>query len=119
MIPIFRATYITINKKLITVPAKRIAEKDRLLSTPTNTPVLDSRYLYHSNYNSKVIAKENIEKKIFRGSQSSTPGSARKVIMGLERGLNRVRCVLTPKRRVKNESTDPDQPNILSGKVHT
>ncbi|XP_060820291.1 maternal embryonic leucine zipper kinase-like [Bombus pascuorum] len=75
------------------VPAKRIAEKDRLLSTPTNTPVLDSR-----------------------GSQSSTPGSARKVIMGLERGLNRVRCVLTPKRRVKNESTDPDQPNVLSGK---
>ncbi|CAK9830087.1 Maternal embryonic leucine zipper kinase [Anthophora retusa] len=75
------------------VPAKRVAEKDRLASTPTNTPVADSR-----------------------GSQSSTPGSARKVIMGLERGLNRVRYVLTPKRRVKNENIDPDQPNILSGK---
>ncbi|KAG5312296.1 MELK kinase, partial [Acromyrmex insinuator] len=49
-------------------------------------------------------------------SQTSTPGSARKVIMGLERGLNRVRCVLTPKRRAKNENTDPDEPNILSGK---
>nr|XP_012134964.1 PREDICTED: maternal embryonic leucine zipper kinase-like isoform X1 [Megachile rotundata] len=75
------------------VPAKRVAEKDRLLSTPTHTPISDSK-----------------------GSQSSTPGSARKVMMGLERGLNRVRCVLTPKRRVKNENTDPDQPNILSGK---
>ncbi|XP_017797210.1 PREDICTED: maternal embryonic leucine zipper kinase-like [Habropoda laboriosa] len=75
------------------VPTKRIAEKDRLASTPTNTPVADSR-----------------------GSQSSTPGSARKVMMGLERGLNRVRYVLTPKRRMKNENVDPDQPNILSGK---
>ncbi|KAG7213452.1 hypothetical protein KM043_002724 [Ampulex compressa] len=75
------------------VPAKRPAEKDRLLSTPTNTPVAETR-----------------------GSQSSTPGSARKVMMGLERGLNRVRCVLTPKRRIKNENTDPDQPNTLSGK---
>ncbi|CAK9795388.1 Maternal embryonic leucine zipper kinase [Anthophora quadrimaculata] len=75
------------------VPAKKVAEKDRLASTPTNTPVADSR-----------------------GSQSSTPGSARKVMMGLERGLNRVRYVLTPKRRVKNENIDPDQPNILSGK---
>lgn len=49
--------------------------------------------------------------------QTSTPGSARKVMLGLERGLNRVRYVLTPKRRVKNENTDPDEPNILSGKV--
>lgn len=38
-------------------------------------------------------------------------------MMGLERGLNRVRYVLTPKRRVKNENTDPDEPSILSGKV--
>ncbi|XP_054002994.1 maternal embryonic leucine zipper kinase-like [Hylaeus anthracinus] len=75
------------------VPVKRTAEKDRIVSTPTNTPVSESK-----------------------GSQSSTPGSARKVIMGLERGLNRVRCVLTPKRRAKNENIDPDQPNILSGK---
>lgn len=37
--------------------------------------------------------------------------------MGLERGLNRVRCVLTPKRRMKNENINPDQPNTLSGKV--
>ncbi|XP_066594464.1 maternal embryonic leucine zipper kinase-like isoform X2 [Prorops nasuta] len=51
-----------------------------------------------------------------KNTQTSTPGSARKVIMGLERGLNRVRCVLTPKRRMKNENTDPTQPNILSGK---
>lgn len=55
----------------------------------------------------------------FRGTQSSTPGSARKVIKGIERGLNRVRCVLTPKRRTKNENIDPEQPNILSGKVCT
>ncbi|XP_076628518.1 maternal embryonic leucine zipper kinase [Colletes latitarsis] len=75
------------------VPVKRTVEKDRIVSTPTNTPVSDSK-----------------------GTPSSTPGSARKVIMGLERGLNRVRCVLTPKRRAKNENIDPDQPNILSGK---
>jgi hypothetical protein len=37
--------------------------------------------------------------------------------MGLERGLNRVRYVLTPKRRTKNENADPDEPNVLSGKV--
>ncbi|XP_011163522.1 maternal embryonic leucine zipper kinase isoform X2 [Solenopsis invicta] len=49
-------------------------------------------------------------------SQTSTPGSARKVMMGLERGLNRVRCVLTPKRRIKNENTDPDEPTVLTGK---
>lgn len=55
----------------------------------------------------------------FRGTQSSTPGSARKVIMGIERGLNRVRCVLTPKRRGKAENIDPDQPTVLSGKVCT
>lgn len=40
-------------------------------------------------------------------------------MLGLERGLNRVRHVLTPKRRVKNENTDSDEPNILSGKVYT
>jgi len=54
---------------------------------------------------------------IFRTVQISTPGSARKVIMGLERGLNRVRYVLTPKRRTKNENADADEPNVLSGKV--
>ncbi|KZC09817.1 PREDICTED: maternal embryonic leucine zipper kinase-like [Dufourea novaeangliae] len=75
------------------VPVKRTAEKDGVVSTPTNTPVSETR-----------------------GTQSSTPGSARKVIMGLERGLNRVRCVLTPKRRVKNENIDPEQPTVLSGK---
>lgn len=55
---------------------------------------------------------------VVRTSQASTPGSARKVIMGLERGLNRVRYVLTPKRRVKNENIDPEEPNVLSGKVY-
>lgn len=75
------------------VPIKRTAEKDKFVSTPTSTTISDSRE-----------------------SQSCTPGSARKVIMGLERGLNRVRYVLTPKRRVKNENIDPDQPNVLSGK---
>lgn len=55
---------------------------------------------------------------VFRTAQTSTPGSARKVIMGLERGLNRVRYVLTPKRRVKNENIDPEEPNVLSGKVY-
>ncbi|XP_046492633.1 maternal embryonic leucine zipper kinase [Neodiprion pinetum] len=52
----------------------------------------------------------------FKGNLSSTPGSARKVMLGFERGLNRVRHVLTPKRRAKNENTDPDQPVLLSGK---
>ena len=75
------------------VPIKRAAEKDRVVCTSTNTPVSDTK-----------------------GTQSSTPGSARKVIMGIERSLNRVRCVLTPKRRVKNENIDPEQPNIVSGK---
>ncbi|XP_011305523.1 maternal embryonic leucine zipper kinase [Fopius arisanus] len=46
----------------------------------------------------------------------STPGSAKKVIMGLERGLNKMRCVLTPKRRMKPEENSPDQPIVLSGK---
>lgn len=74
------------------VPAKK-AEKSKLVSTPTNNVTSESRE-----------------------AQSSTPGSARKVMMGLERGLNRVRCVLTPKRRIKHENVDPDQPTILSGK---
>ncbi|XP_047360539.1 maternal embryonic leucine zipper kinase-like isoform X1 [Vespa velutina] len=75
------------------VPAKKCTEKNKLVSTPTNNVPLESR-----------------------DAQSSTPGSARKVIMGLERGLHRVRCVLTPKRRIKNENVDPDQPTVLSGK---
>ncbi|KAG5321923.1 MELK kinase, partial [Pseudoatta argentina] len=73
------------------VPAKKLPENRSATPTQSFTP------------DSKV-------------SQTSTPGSARKVMMGLERGLNRVRCVLTPKRRAKNENTDPDEPNILSGK---
>ncbi|KYN39139.1 Maternal embryonic leucine zipper kinase [Trachymyrmex septentrionalis] len=73
------------------VPAKKLPENRSATPTQSSTP------------DSKI-------------SQISTPGSARKVMMGLERGLNRVRCVLTPKRRVKNENTDPDEPNILSGK---
>ncbi|KAK2577425.1 hypothetical protein KPH14_003532 [Odynerus spinipes] len=76
------------------VPTKKPAEKSKLVSTPTN----------------------NVTPSESRDAQSSTPGSARKVMMGLERGLNRVRCVLTPKRRMKNENVDPDQPTILSGK---
>ena len=75
------------------VPIKRAADKDRVVCMSTDTPVSDTK-----------------------GTQTSTPGSARKVIMGIERGLNRVRCVLTPKRRVKNENIDPEQPNIVSGK---
>ncbi|KYM80216.1 Maternal embryonic leucine zipper kinase [Atta colombica] len=73
------------------VPAKKLPENGSATPTQSLTP------------DSKV-------------SQTSTPGSARKVMMGLERGLNRVRCVLTPKRRAKNENVDPDEPNILSGK---
>ncbi|KAL2749886.1 maternal embryonic leucine zipper kinase-like isoform X1 [Vespula maculifrons] len=75
------------------VPIKKCTEKNKLVSTPTNNVPSESR-----------------------DAQSSTPGSARKVIMGLERGLHRVRCVLTPKRRIKNENIDPDQPTVLSGK---
>ncbi|XP_072765256.1 maternal embryonic leucine zipper kinase isoform X2 [Anoplolepis gracilipes] len=74
------------------VPAKRPPD-NRLVTTPTQCLTPDSKT-----------------------AQTSTPGSARKVIMGLERGLNRVRYVLTPKRRVKNENINPDEPNILSGK---
>ncbi|XP_020293502.1 maternal embryonic leucine zipper kinase-like [Pseudomyrmex gracilis] len=74
------------------VPAKRQPE-NRTVNTPTQSLTPDSR-----------------------APQASTPGSARKVMLGLERGLNRVRHVLTPKRRLKNENTDPDEPNILSGK---
>ncbi|KYN02334.1 PREDICTED: maternal embryonic leucine zipper kinase-like [Cyphomyrmex costatus] len=73
------------------VPAKKLPENRSVTPTQSSTP----------------------DSKVF---QTSTPGSARKVMMGLERGLNRVRCVLTPKRRAKNENTDPDEPNILSGK---
>ncbi|KAL0106033.1 hypothetical protein PUN28_016034 [Cardiocondyla obscurior] len=72
------------------VPTKKLLENKLATPTQSSTP------------NSKT-------------SQTSTPGSARKVMMGLERGLNRVRCVLTPKRRVKNEN-EPDEPNVLSGK---
>ncbi|KAH0944767.1 hypothetical protein HN011_009651 [Eciton burchellii] len=74
------------------VPAKRPTEKDKS-ATPTQSLTPDLGTV-----------------------QISTPGSARKVIMGLERGLNRVRYVLTPKRRTKNENADPDEPNVLSGK---
>ncbi|EFN80272.1 maternal embryonic leucine zipper kinase [Harpegnathos saltator] len=77
----------------VSSPAKRPTEKDRLGNTPTQSATPEAR-----------------------STQVSTPGSARKVMMGLERGLNRVRCVLTPKRRVKNENTDTDEPSILSGK---
>ncbi|XP_011632923.1 maternal embryonic leucine zipper kinase-like [Pogonomyrmex barbatus] len=73
------------------IPAKRLPENRS--ATPTQSLTPDSK-----------------------ASQISTPGSARKVMMGLERGLNRVKYVLTPKRRVKNENTDPEEPNILSGK---
>ncbi|XP_015183258.1 PREDICTED: maternal embryonic leucine zipper kinase-like isoform X2 [Polistes dominula] len=75
------------------VPVKKCIDKNKLVSTPTN----------------------NVPTEL-RDAQSSTPGSARKVMMGLERGLHRVRCVLTPKRRIKNENVDPDQPIVLSGK---
>ncbi|KAI4498062.1 hypothetical protein M0802_006886 [Mischocyttarus mexicanus] len=75
------------------VPTKKCIDKNKLVSTPTNNVPSDSR-----------------------DAQSSTPGSARKVMMGLEKGLHRVRCVLTPKRRIKNENLDPDQPTVLSGK---
>lgn len=52
----------------------------------------------------------------FREAQNSTPGSAKKVMMGLERGLNKVRCVLTPKRRVKSDESTVDQPQTLTAK---
>lgn len=56
--------YIIINKKLIIVPIKRIAEKDRFVSTPTSTTISDSRYLFNNNLNNnEVIFKENIEEK--------------------------------------------------------
>ncbi|XP_014470243.1 PREDICTED: maternal embryonic leucine zipper kinase-like isoform X2 [Dinoponera quadriceps] len=77
----------------VSSPAKRPTEKNRLNSTSTQSVTPEAR-----------------------NTQVSTPSSARKVMMGLERGLNRVRYVLTPKRRVKNENADPDEPSILSGK---
>ncbi|XP_048512357.1 maternal embryonic leucine zipper kinase-like isoform X2 [Athalia rosae] len=75
------------------IPSKRPVEKEKNPATPTTPQSQDSRI-----------------------SHPSTPGSARKVMLGLERGLNRVRHVLTPKRRAKNEIVDPDQPTLLSGK---
>ncbi|XP_024942056.1 maternal embryonic leucine zipper kinase [Cephus cinctus] len=75
------------------IPTKKQVEKDRLTATPTPITQSDTT-----------------------NQQSLTPGSARKVMMGLERSLNRVRHVLTPKRRGKSENYDPDQPNTLSGK---
>lgn len=49
---------------MITVPIKRIAEKDRFVSTPTSTTISDSRYFFNNNVNNnKVIFKENIEEK--------------------------------------------------------
>ncbi|XP_063994655.1 maternal embryonic leucine zipper kinase-like [Diachasmimorpha longicaudata] len=73
------------------IPVKKVADQKGAI-TPS-TPVAS---------NSKEI--------------QSTPGSAKKVIMGLERGLNKMRCVLTPKRRIKSEENHPDQPIVLSGK---
>lgn len=37
-------------------------------------------------------------------------------MMGLERGFNKVRCVLTPKRRFNSNDIIGDQPQILSSK---
>lgn len=49
---------------MITVPIKRIAEKDRFVSTPTSTTISDSRYFFNNNLNNdKIIFKENIEEK--------------------------------------------------------
>ncbi|XP_034948803.1 maternal embryonic leucine zipper kinase-like [Chelonus insularis] len=74
------------------VPLKKLAEMHK----PDPTPVTPTE-------------------KQSKGVQTSTPGSARKVIMGLERGINRVRNVLTPKRKLKNDEQQ-DRPAILSGK---
>lgn len=108
------------------VPTKKLTEKNRQPGTPTIKEGTPAKYESNSKkmkiaWFSKANSETNEIFLIPRRSQSSTstPGSARKVMMGLERGLNRVRCVLTPKRRTKNEENNSDQPNMLSGKVRS
>jgi len=47
-------------------------------------------------------------------TQNETPSSARKVLGSIERGLNKVRHVLTPRRRV---AATADRPKVLGTKV--
>ena len=47
-------------------------------------------------------------------TQNETPSSARKVLGSIERGLSKVRHVLTPRRRV---AVTADRPTVLGTKV--
>jgi len=47
-------------------------------------------------------------------AQNETPSSARKVLGSIERGLSKVRHVLTPRRRV---AVTADRPKVLGTKV--
>lgn len=67
MITVSYTYSIIINKTIIPVPAKRVAEKDRLVSTPTHTPITE-RYLRDLNNNnnnssSKIIYHHGYLKK--------------------------------------------------------
>ncbi|XP_057336554.1 maternal embryonic leucine zipper kinase-like [Microplitis mediator] len=82
-----------------TVPVKRI-QMDKFNETVPVTPKDKNKLGVHNTANA-----------------NATPGSARKVIIGLERGLNRIRDVLTPKRKFKNNNDNStEQPVVLSGK---
>lgn len=101
------------------VPTKKSTERSKQATTPTTTAPTNTRWdslRWYLSLHLYILYDKLYLSELSRGSQS-TPGSARKVMMGLERGLNKVRCVLTPKRRTKTEGNNPDQPNMLSGKV--
>ncbi|KAH0552300.1 maternal embryonic leucine zipper kinase-like [Cotesia glomerata] len=83
------------------------------------SPTVPVKRIQMDKFNDTVPVTPKDKNKFTQGTgTNATPGSARKVIIGLERGLNRIRDVLTPKRKLKcvNNDNSPDQPIVLSGK---
>ncbi|CAG5073835.1 Similar to melk: Maternal embryonic leucine zipper kinase (Xenopus tropicalis) [Cotesia congregata] len=83
------------------------------------SPTVPVKRIQMDKFNDTVPVTPKDKNKLTQGTgTNATPGSARKVIIGLERGLNRIRDVLTPKRKLKcvNNDNSPDQPIVLSGK---
>ncbi|XP_033230073.1 maternal embryonic leucine zipper kinase-like isoform X3 [Belonocnema kinseyi] len=86
-------------------------------SSPTPSKKPNTRSKQVVTLTPSIISNSSTKTPEVRTRQSTTtPGSARKVILGLERGLNRVRCVLTPKRSTKSEIVGREEPTVLSGK---
>ncbi|KAG8035265.1 hypothetical protein G9C98_001755 [Cotesia typhae] len=83
------------------------------------SPTVPVKRIQMDKFNDTIPVTPKDKNKLTQGTgTNATPGSARKVIIGLERGLNRIRDVLTPKRKLKcvNNDNSPDQPIVLSGK---